>query len=167
MVGCHQSSLGIFGSLKELHGWVEIGFSAESKKSSVHCSIAAETRMIWRVGLLSRPSLRDLVHLYANVASTAFIAAWIEEVDVDLFVTTIFGSKGAAIPGRHLLADAVLSGSANAFLRLRVGMITKGYCRCTTRVEKSGLRRTATLQAGEAARAISSEKELQGSPRLQ
>jgi hypothetical protein len=96
-----------------------------------------------------RPSLRDFVQLYANVASTAFIAAGIEDVDVDVLVTTIFGSTVAAIPGMHLLAEAVLSGSANAFLSLRVGMIAKEYCRCTTRIEKSGLRRAATMQAAK------------------
>jgi hypothetical protein len=105
--------------------------------------------MIWRVAHVyyQRPALRDFVHLYANVASTAFIAAGVE--DVDVLVTTIFGSTVAAIPGMHLLAEAVLSGSANAFLTLRVGMITKEYCRCTTRVERSGLRRAATLQAAK------------------
>ena len=113
--------------------------------------LAAQTRMMWRVAHVyyQRPSLRDIVQLYANVASTAFIAAGIEDVDVDVLVTTVFGSTVAAIPGMHLLAEAVLSGSANAFLTLRVGMITKEYCRCTTRVEKSGLRRAATLQAAK------------------
>jgi len=48
-----------------------------------------------------------------------------------------------------LLASSVLTGSANAFLTLRVGMITKEYCRCTVKVEKRGLRRAATLQAAK------------------
>ncbi len=113
--------------------------------------LAAQTRLIWKVAQVyyQRPSVRDSVQLYANVASTAFIAAGVEDVDVDVLVSTIFGSTVAAIPGMHLLAEAVLSGSANAFLTLRVGMITKQYCRCTTRVEKSGLRRAATLQAAK------------------
>ena len=46
-------------------------------------------------------------------------------------------------------ASSVLSGSANAFLTLRVGMITKEYCRCTVEVEKKGLRRAATLKAAQ------------------
>lgn len=123
----------------------------QSGRLDVLVVLAAQTRMIWRVAHVyyQRPSLRDFVHLYANVASTAFIAAGIEDVDVDVLVTTIFGSTVAAIPGMHLLAEAVLSGSANAFLTLRVGMITKEYCRCTIRVEKSGLRRAATLQAAK------------------
>jgi len=123
----------------------------QSGRLDVLVVLAAQTRLIWRVAHVyyQRPSLRDFVQLYANVASTAFIAAGIEDVDVDVLVTTIFGSTVAAIPGMHLLAEAVLSGSANAFLSLRVGMIAKEYCRCTTRVEKSGLRRAATMQAAK------------------
>ncbi len=113
--------------------------------------LSAQTRLIWNIAHVyyQRPSLRDFVRLYANVASTAFIAAGVEDVDIDVLVSTIFGSTVAAIPGMHLLASSVLSGSANAFLTLRVGMITKEYCRCTIQVEKSGLRRAATVQAAK------------------
>jgi hypothetical protein len=113
--------------------------------------LVAQTRLIWKVAHVyyQRPSLRDIVQLYAHVASTALVAAGIEDVDVDVVVSAVFGSTVAAIPGMHLLAEAVLSGSANAFLTLRVGMITKQYCRCTTRIEKAGLRRAATLQAAK------------------
>ena len=113
--------------------------------------LSAQTRLIWNVAHVyyQRPSLRDFVQLYANVASTAFIAAGFEDVDIDVLVSTIFGSTVAAIPGMHLLTSSVLSGSANAFLTLRVGMITKEYCRCTVQVEKSGLRRAATVQAAK------------------
>ncbi len=123
----------------------------QSGRLDVLVVLAAQTRLIWKVAHVyyQRPSLRDFVQLYANVASTAFIAAGVEDVDVDVLVSTIFGSTVAAIPGMHLLAEAVLSGSANAFLTLRVGMITKEYCRCTVRVEKRGLRRAATLQAAK------------------
>jgi len=123
----------------------------QSGRLDVLVVFAAQTRLIWQIAHVyyQRPSLRDFVQLYANVASTAFIAAGIEDIDVDVLVGTIFGSTVAAIPGMHLLASSVLSGSANAFLTLRVGMITKEYCRCTVRVEKAGLRRAATLKAAK------------------
>lgn len=72
--------------------------------------LAAQTRLIWRIAHVyyQRPSLRDFAQLYANVASTAFIAAGIEDIDVDVLVGTIFGSTVAAIPGMHLLASSVL-----------------------------------------------------------
>jgi hypothetical protein len=123
----------------------------QSGRLDVLVVFAAQTRLIWQVAHVyyQRPSLRDFVQLYANVASTAFIAAGIEDIDVDVLVGTVFGSTVAAIPGMHLLASSVLSGSANAFLTLRVGMITKEYCRCTVRVEKAGLRRAATVKAAK------------------
>jgi Domain of unknown function (DUF697) len=123
----------------------------QSGRLDVLVVFAAQTRLIWKIAHVyyQRPSLRDFVQLYANVASTAFIAAGIEDIDVDVLVSTVFGSTVAAIPGMHLLTSSVLSGSANAFLTLRVGMITKEYCRCTTQVEKKGLRRAATLRAAK------------------
>jgi len=123
----------------------------QSGRLDVLVVFAAQTKLIWQVAHVyyQRPSLRDFVQLYANVASTAFIAAGIEDIDVDVLVGTIFGSTVAAIPGMHLLASSVLSGSANAFLTLRVGMNTKEYCRCTVRLEKTGLRRAATLKAAK------------------
>ena len=123
----------------------------QSGRLDVLVVFAAQTRLIWRIAHVyyQRPSLRDFAQLYANVASTALVAAGIEDIDVDVLVGTVFGSTIAAIPGMHLLASSVLSGSANAFLTLRVGMITKEYCRCTTRVEKKGLRRAATLKAAK------------------
>lgn len=123
----------------------------QSGRLDVLVVFAAQTRLIWKVAHVyyQRPSVRDFVQLYGNVASTALIAAGVEDIDVDVLVGTIFGSTVAAIPGMHLLASSVLSGSANAFLTLRVGMITKEYCRCTTRIEKAGLRRAATLRSAK------------------
>jgi Domain of unknown function (DUF697) len=123
----------------------------QSGRLDVLVVLAAQTRLIWQVAHIyyQRPSLRDFVQLYANVASTAFIAAGVEDVDVDVLLGTVFGSTAAAIPGMHLLASSILSGSANAFLTLRVGMITKGYCGCTVRVERKGLRRAASVQAAK------------------
>ncbi len=128
----------------------------QSGRLDVLVVLAAQTRLIWQIAHIyyQRPSLRDFVQLYANVASTAFIAAGIEDIDIDTLVSTIFGSTVAAIPGMHLLTSSLLSGSANAFLTLRVGMITKEYCRCTVRVEKMGLRRAATLQAARLLSAV-------------
>ena len=123
----------------------------QSGRLDVLVVFAAQTRLIWQIAHVyyQRPSLRDFVQLYANVASTAFIAAGIEDVDIDALVGTVFGSTVAAIPGMHILTSSILTGSANAFLTLRVGMITKEYCRCTTKIEKRGIRRAATLQAAK------------------
>ena len=43
--------------------------------------LAAQSRMVWRVAHLyhQRPTLRDIAHLYANVAGTAFVAGELQE----------------------------------------------------------------------------------------
>jgi hypothetical protein len=131
----------------------------QSGRLDVLVVLVAQTRLIWRVAHVyyQRPSLREFLQLYGNVASTAFIAAGLEDVDIDVLVSTILGSTVASIPGMTLLASSVLTGSANAFLTLRVGMITKEYCRCTTCVEKSKIRRAATVQAAKLLGAIVKE----------
>ena len=72
----------------------------QSGRLDVLVVLAAQTRLIWQVAHVyyQRPSLRDFVQLYANVASTAFIAAGIEDIDVDVLVGTIFGSTLPAQP---------------------------------------------------------------------
>lgn len=82
----------------------------QSGRLDVLVVLAAQTRLIWNVAHVyyQRPSLRDIVHLYANVSSTALIAAGIEDIDVDVLVGTVFGSTVAAFPGMHLLASSVL-----------------------------------------------------------
>jgi len=113
--------------------------------------LVAQGRLVWQVAHTyeQRPSIREFVHLYANVASTALVASDVEDIDVDGLLGTFFGSGIAALPGMHLLASSVLSGAANAFLTLRVGMIAKQYCDCLVRVEKRSIRRTATVQAAK------------------
>jgi hypothetical protein len=62
--------------------------------------LVAQTRLIWKVAHVyyQRPSLREFLQLYANVTSTAFIAAGLEDVDIDVLVSTILGSTVASIP---------------------------------------------------------------------
>ena len=42
---------------------------------------------------------------------------------------------------------SMISGSANAFLTLRVGVVTRRYCGALVRPEKRGLRRSAFAEA--------------------
>jgi hypothetical protein len=65
------------------------------------------------------------------------------QTDLEGLLGTIMGS------GVQLLANSVVSGAANAFLTLRVGMIAKQYCNCLVHVDKKSLRRAATAQAAK------------------
>ncbi len=61
------------------------------------------------------------------------------------------GAVGGAIPGfqvfTSILVGSLMSGSANAFLTLRVGMITKDYCCSLVSEPRVRVRRAATAEA--------------------
>jgi hypothetical protein len=113
--------------------------------------LVAQSRLVWQVAHIyqQRPSLRQFLQLYANVASTAFVAGEIDDIDLEGLLGTMLGSGVAAFPGVQLLASSVVSGAANAFLTLRVGMIAKQYCNCLVRADKKSVRRAATAQAAK------------------
>ncbi|MHC5538941.1 DUF697 domain-containing protein [Singulisphaera rosea] len=119
--------------------------------------LAAQTRMVWSIAHLyyQRPSVKDLSYLYANVVGTAFAAGEIQDIDlseqVEPILSSAIGALGASVPGFHtagtVFTHCVLSGSANAFLTLRVGMIAKKYCGALVVPRKAALRRVATAEA--------------------
>ena len=119
--------------------------------------LAAQTKLVLEVARIyyQRPTIRDLVYLYSNVAATAFIAAELEDVDlseqIQPVLTAVLGSTVAAIPGMSaaagLFVNSVTTGAGNAYLTLRVGIITRQYCRSVVLPERRAIRRTAAVQA--------------------
>lgn len=121
--------------------------------------ILAQFRMIWQVTMLynQRPNLRELAYLYGNVFATAFLASKIENLDLledqlEPVIASIMGSSLSSLTpafntAATVITNAVIQGSANAFLTLRVGIIARKYCSSLVRQEKSSLRRTAMAQA--------------------
>ncbi len=119
----------------------------------------AQFRMIWQVTLLynQRPSLRELTYLYGNVFATAFLATRIENLDLledqlEPVIASIMGSSFSSLTpafntAANVITNSVIQGSANAYLTLRVGVITKNYCASLTRKDRSQLRRIAAAQA--------------------
>jgi hypothetical protein len=115
--------------------------------------------MVWRIARLyyQRPTFRDLIQLYANVAGTAFLASEFEDIDiseqVEPILSTTLGALAVTIPGVQLaasiLVNSVLTGTANAFLTLRVGIIARRYCGSLVLTEKRTLRRTASAEAAK------------------
>lgn len=126
--------------------------------------LLAQTRMLWQIAHVyhQRPAVRDLAALYANVASTAFVATQIDDLDlaeqVQPLVTCVLGSAAGAVPGLHaassLLVNSVVTGTANAFLTLRVGIIAKRYSGALVLPERRLLRRMAVSQASQMLGAI-------------
>lgn len=116
-----------------------------------------QIQMVARVARIyvQRPSPRELVRLYANVAGTAFVASGLESLDLGemvapLAVSVVPALKGG-IPGLSgisaLLVKCVSNGAANAFLTLRVGEVARRYCELTSRCAPELIRKSATAAA--------------------
>jgi hypothetical protein len=131
--------------------------------------LTAQIHMIWRISRIfnQTASPRDLIRLYANVWGTAFVAGELEDLQLDELVepvmSSLFGSLSAAVPvpGLQLvvskIVDSLLNGTINAFLTLRVGMITKRYCRSLVVLNGMDCRRAAAIEAAEHLRGVVSE----------
>ena len=119
----------------------------------------AQFRMIWQVTTLynQRPNLRELAYLYGNVFATSFLASKIENLDLledqlEPVIASIMGSSLSSLTpafntAATVITNAVIQGSANAFLTLRVGVIARKYCSSLVKQDRSVLRRAATVQA--------------------
>jgi uncharacterized membrane protein YcjF (UPF0283 family) len=111
---------------------------SQSGRLDAFLVLSAQSRMVWQIAHLhyQRPTLRDLIYLYANVAATAFMASELDDIDlneqVQPVLSSTLGAMAGSVPGLQLAASllvtSVLTGTANAFLSLRVGIIAKRYC---------------------------------------
>jgi hypothetical protein len=126
--------------------------------------LAAQSKLILEIARVyyQRPTVRDLIFLYTNVGATAFIAGELEDLDlseqVQPVLTSVLGSAAGAIPGlgaaTNLFVNSVVTGTGNAFLTLRVGAITKQYCRAMVLPERRAIRRVAVVEAASMLGAI-------------
>ncbi len=130
---------------------------SQSGRLDAFLVLGALTRIVWKVSHVywQRPTLRDMGKLYVNVAGTAFVAAELDDIDVatqvEPIVSSVLGASVTAIPGFQvatgILVNSVLTGTANGFLALRVGVITKRYCSAMRRSPKRTLRHAAAIEA--------------------
>ena len=116
--------------------------------------LAAQLRMVWKIATIyyQRPSPRQMLYLYSNVSTTVFLADSIQEIEFTELaaplVASIIPSLKGAIPGlqgiANLLVNSIANGSANAFLTLRVGIVTQQYCETLTTPSSQEVRKSAT-----------------------
>jgi hypothetical protein len=104
---------------------------------------------------VQRPSPRELIRLYVNVAGTAFVASGLESLELGEMVAplavSVVPALKSGIPGMSgisaLLVKCVSTGAANAFLTLRVGEVARRYCELTSRSSPEAIRKSATAAA--------------------
>lgn len=117
-----------------------------------------QARLVWDVAAVysQRPNWRELTYLYSNVLTTAFIAGELDDADMaeamEPALSAVLGSAAGLIPGlqiaSELFVSSVMSGTANAFLTLRVGVIAREYSRAWTKPKRRTVRTMAITQAG-------------------
>jgi hypothetical protein len=111
---------------------------SQNGKLDAFTVMAAQVRLIWKVAHIywQRPSVKNLQQLYSNVALNALAANTIEQIDISQqiqpIISAILKSPGKHIPlvghATHIITESILEGTINAFLTLRVGVLTKNYC---------------------------------------
>jgi hypothetical protein len=116
-----------------------------------------QIQMVTRVArvYVQRPSPRELIRLYLNVAGTAFISSGLESLDLGEMVAPLATSVVPALKGgipllsgiSALLVKCISNGAANAFLTLRVGEVARRYCELTSRCSPELIRKSATAAA--------------------
>ena len=116
-------------------------------------------RMVWNLASMyqTRPSLLSLGKLYLQVASVVLMARTIEDSDLiehqmEPLITAIIGeSIASAIPGMvpisNLIVGSLMEGAVNAFLTLRVGIITQEYLKGSDHVQAKEVKRSSSVQA--------------------
>lgn len=126
--------------------------------------LTAHLRMVWRIAHVyaQRPALRDLINLYANVAATAFVAGELDDAEIseqiEPILSSALGAVSLSVPGvqaaASLVITSILTGAANAFFTLRVGIIARRYCGSLVVTDRGALRRSATAEAAKLLGAI-------------
>ncbi|MCY4614270.1 MAG: DUF697 domain-containing protein [Nitrospira sp.] len=119
--------------------------------------LSLQSKMVWHVAHVyyQRPTLREMAQLYANVVSTAFLVGKLDDIEIGEQIapiaTSALGSLTGAIPGfqivTSIVTNSIVSGTANAFLTLRVGMITRQYCNARVTRDKKLIRKSAIAEA--------------------
>ncbi|MDO5027493.1 MAG: DUF697 domain-containing protein [Tissierellia bacterium] len=116
-------------------------------------------KMIWQLANLykTRPSLRSIGKLYLQVASVILMARSIEDADLiedqmEPLIAAILGeSLASTIPGMvpvtNLIVSSIMEGSVNAYLALRVGLVSQAFLGMEVPQSKNFIRKNASLQA--------------------
>lgn len=89
-----------------------------------------------------RPNFFRLIKLYLNILISTFIAEGLEKIDISSLISSSIQGSG------KILTNSAFNGVSNAFLMLRVGMLTKLYLYADDpKKEKITLKNNALVEA--------------------
>ena len=72
-----------------------------------------------------RPSAAALLGLYVRILKATFLAGGLEEMDLEELLPLVTGNAAMKLPG--LVFASAAQGTVNAFMTIRVGILTKKY----------------------------------------
>jgi len=115
--------------------------------------LMAQMKLVWQITHLyfQRPSLKQMAKL-------TFVASELDDMNLARYIepglSTILGTSVLKmVPGAQVAAgiitNSIIEGTANSFLTLRVGVITRRYCTALELEEKWSLRKSAGLEAAK------------------
>ena len=162
-----------------LDGMVDDEIKQVARRVFVSTSIAQNGRLdsiiifyqiallIWKISKIydQRPYPYELWKIYCNVLSTSMISYGIEQVDLTdqigsiispLFANSILNHVPVVKTFTKVFTHAILTGSANAGLVCRVGIVARNYMGLKTRVDYRAQLRP-TVEATRMLNSISSE----------
>jgi hypothetical protein len=132
--------------------------SAVSQSGRLDTAIvfSAQLRMVKEISEVyyQRPHFRELWSLYANVGASGFVAGEIQDSEllavlgapVTAGISSFIPVAGSS-PLISLLVSSLLDGSANAFLTLRIGVLTRRYSGLRLAGDRGAMARSASLEA--------------------
>lgn len=131
---------------------------SQNGKLDAFTVLITQSRMVWKIAHLyyQRPTLREMVYLYANVGASTLLASEIEDLDISTQIEPVLqsffrNSAGKSIPligpTANIILDSLMEGSTNAFLTLRVGNIASKYCGSYEVTTKEKLKKLAFNQS--------------------
>ena len=148
------------GIIKETASFVFVS-TAISQRGALDALLvfSAQSKMVWQVAHVhyQRPTFREMTQLYANVAITAFMVSELDDIAIGEQVGAVTKDALDAVLGlvplvgqaTAVVTNSVFSGSINALLTLRVGIIARRYCNALTAREKGLVRRSAIVEAAK------------------
>ncbi len=127
---------------------------SQNGKLDAFTVLVTQSRMVWKIAHLyyQRPTVREIIYLYANVGASTLLASEIEDLDISTQIEPVLqsffrNSAGRSIPvigpTANIILDSLMEGSTNAFLTLRIGNIASKYCGCYEVTTREKIRKVA------------------------
>jgi hypothetical protein len=141
---------------------------SQNGKLDTFTVLGAQMRMVWKVSQIyyQRPTLREMSRIYGFVGASSFLAGEIEDLDITRQIEPVASAlfknaSGKSVPligpAATLIMDSLLEGSTNAYLSLRVGILTKKYCGNQGVFDEKAIKSQSVREAARHLRTVSAQ----------